>query len=227
MAFDLPSHALIDSETLSRFVFGVDDATEDLTGQNILSDAQTANVIFGVDAISRQIMRHVSSDIKQATYTEVWDGAASDELVPTERPITALSSLRFAANGDFSAAQEVTSITGAALFDKYVIKLRGFRLPTGRGAIRAVYTAGYDPVPADIAMALALQFQFIWRKMGSKTGDGMLGLKSISKAVGAATESQVKDETIKASGLISEVIGLLQGYQRFEAPHSIMFSRVS
>lgn len=224
MAFDLASHCLVDSETLSRFVWGVDDATE-LSGSDALSDEAIANVVLIVAGISRQIMRHVSSDIKQATYTEVWDGAASDELVPTEWPVTAVSSLKFAPAGDFASAQNLVSVTGAVCFDKYAIKLRGFRLPAGRGVVQAVYTAGYATVPEDIQIACCLQFQWLWRKRG--LGDGLVGMQSITKAIGQASESQTKDSAVKKSGLIAEVIGILEGHRRFEAPHSIMFARVS
>lgn len=226
MAFSFASHALIDSETLSRFIWGVDDATGDLTGAAVLTDQAIANIELGVNAISRQIMRHVSSDIKSAAYQEDWDGAASDELVPTERPITAVSSILFAPGGQFSEAQNLVTVPGAVCFDRYSIKLRGFRMPEGRGVVRVIYTAGYASVPEDVQLAVAMQFQYVYRKFG-KTGDGMVGLKTISKAIGGANESQTKDDTLKKSGLIAEVIGMLEGYQRFEAPLSIMFARVS
>lgn len=225
MAFEFADHALVESETLSRFIWGVDDATSDVTPA--LSDVLIANVQFAVDAISRQIMRHCSSNIKSATYEEVWDGAASDELVVTEFPITAVSDFRFAQNGDFSNAQNLYALSGAPIcFDKYSIKLRNFRTPVGRGAVRATYTAGYEDVPGDIQLAVCLQFQWLYAKLG-KSGDGMAGISAITKTIGGASESQTKDSSIKKGGLISEVVGMLEGYQRFEAPLSIMFTRVS
>ncbi len=225
MAFEFADHALVESETLSRFIWGVDDATGDLSPA--LSDAVVANVQFAINAISKQIMRHVSSNIKQANYVEAWDGAASDELVPTEFPITAVSDMRFSQIGEFDGAQNIYALSGNPVcFDKYSIKLRGFRTPAGRNAVRVSYTAGYAEIPEDIQLAVCLQFQWLYAKLG-KTGDGMAGISSITKTIGGASEGMTKDSTLKKGGLISEVVGMLEGYMRLEAPLSIMFTRVS
>lgn len=216
MPLSFASHALVDATALSRFIWGVDDATAPAVG---LTAQQIFSVELAVNAISRQIMRHVSSEIKEATYTEVWDGAGSDELVPRERPISAVSSVKFAANGDFASAQALPS--EAVYFDTCSIKFRAIRTPIGRGLVQVVYTAGYATVPEDIQMAALLQFQWNYRQIGK--GDAMVGLKTIAKG----QESQTKDDTIKNFGLRAEVVGLLKTYERMEAPASIMFTRVS
>jgi hypothetical protein len=228
MAFSLGSHALVDSATLSKFIWGVDDASSGLTPTALTTQQVTAIELL-VNAISRQICRHISSEIKAGTYTEVWDGAGSDDLVPSEWPINSVTSVKFSANGDFSSATALP--TTVIAYDKYSIKLRDVRFPIGRGLVQVVYNAGYSTVPEDIQLACLLQFQWAYKKIGK--GDAMIGLQSVSKHVGSGTESQQKDPSISASGgrgnggLISEVVGFLEPYRRFEAPLSIMFSRVT
>lgn len=226
MAFSFASHALIDSATLSKFVWGVNDAADGAaSGSGLpLTSQQVFSVELMVNAISRQIMRHVSSDIKAATYTEVWDGAGTDEFVPTERPINSVSSLKFAPHGDFSTSENLVTAGNGLIVtaDEYSIKLRGgMRTPAGRGLVQVVYNAGYSTVPEDIQLATLLQFQWAWKQLGR--GDAMVGVQSISKG----PESQTKDAEIRNLGLRSEVVGLLKPYCRLEAPLSIMFTRVS
>lgn len=220
MPFDFGSNALITSEDLSRFIWGVDDAATDVSIG--LSSQQIFSNELLVKAISGQIKRYVGSEIKRSSYIEIWDNAGSDELIPKERPIKSITSLKYSPNGDFN--NNVFSYPTAQLtFDEASIALRYDRFPAGRGLIQVVYDAGYDDVPDDIILAFLLQFQFLYKKVGK--GDAMVGLSSISKAVGGGSENQTKDSTIKDSGLISEVVGMLKHYQRFEAPLSIMFAR--
>lgn len=219
MPFSFAAHALVDSSTLSKFVFGSDDGTTGLTTQQIFA------VELSINAISRQIMRHVSSDIKAAAYTETWDGAGSDEIVPAERPINSVTSVKFSGNGDFSASENLVNANGVITNDKYSIKFRSLRTPVGRGLIQVIYNAGYTTVPEDIQLAALLQFQWAYKKIGK--GDAMVGLKTIAKSVGGGSESQMKDDSLSSSALISEVVGMLRDYRRFEPPSSIMFARVS
>lgn len=213
MAFNFKTHALVDSATLSKFFWGVDDASVDLSAQDKFS------IELAINAISSQIIRHCSSNIKQGTYLETWDGAASDELVPTEMPITAVASVKFAGAGDFASAQPLPA--EVVTFDRYSIKLRGLRMPQGRGVVQVSYTAGYAEVPDDVVMATLLQFQWTYKQLGK--GDSFVGIKSISKG----SESQTKDDVLARQSLRSEVVGILAPYVRLEAPGSIMFTRVS
>lgn len=213
MPFTFASHALVTSEAVSKFIDGSDDWSASLTSQEKYS------VELLVNAISKQIMKHVSSDIKAADYTEVWDGAGSDELVPRERPIISVTSVKFASDGDFDSQSAIDGDGVTA--DSYSIRLRWGRTPVGRGLVQVVYRAGFEEVPDDIVLATLLQLQWGLRKM--KRGDAFVGMQSASKN----GETQVKDRAITTYGLIAEVVGLLDPYRRFEAPLSIMFSRVS
>jgi len=216
MALLLNDESLVESRTVCRFVFGEDD----ITSNTKYSTQDIAAIILAIDAASAQIKRYCDFNFFQAQYSEVWDSQASDEIIPREIPIVSISSLKISANGDFSDAQEVsTELYG---HNGKVINFRnGYRPPRGRGAIQVIYRAGFDPIPADIQMATLLQFQYLYKKLG--TGDEMVGLKSAAKM----GENQSVDDNVKESGLLSNVEGMLKPYVRFEAPQSIMFNRVS
>jgi hypothetical protein len=218
MAFSFDSDALLSSEEVSKFVFNVDDATTDLTPA--LTTQQIFSIQLLVNSISKQFKTHCDCGIVAANYTEVWDGAASDELVPRERPINSVGSIKLAGNGDFDSATVLPSTVYVS--DRYSIKFRGgYQTPRGRGLIQVVYNAGYSTVPQDIVFAALLQFQWAYKQIGK--GDAFVGIKQISKM----QESQVKDDSIGVFGLRQEVVGLLKDYRRFEVPQSVMFSRVS
>jgi hypothetical protein len=218
MPFTLPAGCLFTAEELSKFVFGVDDLstnlTVPLTSQNIFSISLLSEII------AKQIKSFIDSDIIAASYTEVWDGAASDEIVTRERPLISVDTIKFAVGNNFASATGIDPSNYAV--DRYSIKfLGGVRTPIGRSLIQVVYTAGYTVIPKDITFAALMQFQWAYRQIGK--GDSFVGVKQISKM----HESQTKDDALGAFALREEVCGILKQYQRFEAPLSVMFTRVS
>ncbi len=226
MAFSFAPNALLTAEQVSKFLFGVDDPTTTPPQGSMapISTQQQFNIELVVNALSDQITRYVGYELKEGTFTEVWDAAGSDELVTRQQPITSVSSLKISGNGDFSGG--ATYDTQSYVWDRYSIRLRNSNFPIGRGMIQVIYTAGYSTLPNDIVMAALLQLQYLYRKIGK--GDGMVGLSSIAKSVaGGANESQSKDSNVSAEGLIGEVVGMLKSYRRMEIPNSVMYARVS
>lgn len=222
MAFSFADHALIDSRTLSQFIFGVDDATAGLKDGKTLTAQQIAMIALCVNAASQAIIRHVCSNIKAADYCETWDGTCADELIPKEWPVLEIKTggVKFSANGDFTNARALPDLL--TYTDGHTIMFRnGVETPRGRGLVRITYRAGYEDVPHDIQVACMLQFQWLYKQLG--TGNPMLGISSISKM----QEAMSKDTALAKGGLLSEVVGILESYRRFEAPHSMMFTRVS
>ncbi len=222
MAFTFADHALITPAQLSKFIWGVDDATTGLPVANTLTTQQIFSIELIVNSISKQIMRFCSSDIKAQNYTEVWDGAGSDELIPRMWPINSVASVKISSNGDWSASTALA--TELISFNEYSISFRSYRTPVGRGMLQLIYNAGYEEVPDDIVLATLLQFQWLYKKIGK--GDSMVGIGNTSKSIAGGSESQTKDASITTQGLIGEVIGLLKPYERFEAPSSVMFTRM-
>ena len=222
MAFDFGTNSLVTPEQISQFIWGVDDASTD--AEIGLTEQQVKSVEMMMKGINSQIRKYVGSSLTRATYIEQWDSAGADELVPREFPIRAVNAVKVSPNGDFiGSGQSIT--LDRVTFDEVSIKFRYLSFPVGRGVIQVEYDAGYDEIPEDIALACLLQFQWMFTKMGK--GDGMVGLASVSKGVGGGSETMSKDQTIRSTGLISEVVGMLDSYRRFEAPLSIMFTRVN
>ena len=218
MALNLDPLNLLAEPIISKFMFGVDDitATPKLTAQQIVALELMA------DTASEQVRAFCDFAIKEASYTEVWDGAASDELIPHEIPITAITSVKFAANGDFTSVDPLPIVAAVIGSRGMVINLRDNLLtPRGRGMVQIVYTAGYAVVPKMIQFATLRQLQYLYKQMGQ--GDAMTGLESIAKM----NESQKKDSNLGQNGLLTEVEGMLKDFRRFDSPNSIMFTRVT
>lgn len=218
MPLTLSATNLLDSSIISKFIFNVDDVT---TGSLLTPQQRTAFELIA-DAASAQVQKFCDFLFKQGTYTEVWDGGFADEIIPREVPITAITSIKFAGNGDFASVTPLDSAAYCIGSRGLVINFRdGLLTPRGRGMVQVVYQAGYSPIPPDIQLATLRQLQYLYKQIGK--GDAMLGLKSISKM----NESQTKDDTLGRSGLIVEVEGMLAPYRRFETSSSIMFTRVA
>lgn len=217
MALALSATNLLTPAIISKYIFGVDDVT---TG-GLLTPQQQVAVELSADAASSQIQKATGFIFKQGTYTEVWDGVASDEIIPREIPITAITSVKFSPNGDFASATPLQSNLYYFPQGLFVAFRGDILVPRGRGMCQIIYTAGYTDIPADLQLAALKQFQYLYKQIGK--GDAMVGLKTISKM----NEAQTKDESVGKSGLISEVEGMIKPYMRFETSRSIMFTRVS
>jgi hypothetical protein len=218
MPLALSATNLLSAATISKFIFGVDDVT--LGG--ILTTQEITALELAANAASAQIQKYCDFTFVSGSYTEVWDGAANDELIPREAPVTAITSLKFAANGVFTPESIIPAELYCIGFKGSSVVLRnGMLTPRGRGNVELIYTAGYATIPADLQLAALRQLQYLYKQIGK--GDGMLGLKMISKM----NEAQSKDDSLGNSGLITEVEGMLKSYHRFECSNSVMFTRVT
>lgn len=218
MALTLSTTNLLTPALISKFIWGVDDVTVG----SILTPQEITAVELAANAASAQIQKFIDYMVISGSYTEVWDAAANDELLPTEIPITAITSIKFATNGDFSGGALIDSAMYCIGLRGMSINLRnGFLTPRGRGVIEVKYTAGYTTIPYDLQFAALKQLQYLYKQIGK--GDAMLGLSQIAKM----NESQVKDATIGNSGLITEVEGMLKPWRRFECSNSVMFTRTT
>lgn len=212
--FTLAPHCLVDSATLSKFIYGIDDGTVGMTSQQI------ANVQLCVAAASKQILNFIDLDIKAASFVEVWDGADSDELVTKQWPINSITSIKLSSNGVFTNSTPLDS-SGYYTDGNSIMFRDGFRVPRGRGLLQVIYNAGYTTVPEDLQLACLMQTQYLLQQTGKIPP--MVGLESVRKM----DESQTKDKNLSEHGLRAEVEAMCKEYQRFEAPLSIMFARVS
>lgn len=218
MALALSSTNLLTSAIISKFIFGVDDVTVG----NILTPQEITALELTANASSSQIQKYCDFTFVAGNYTEVWDGAANDEIIPREVPITSITSVKFAANGVFAQADPIDADLYAIGSRGMVINFRnGVLTPRGRAMVEIKYAAGYSTIPYDIQFATLRQLQYLYKQIGK--GDSMVGLKTISKM----NEAQTKDDSLGDSGLVTEVEGMLKSYKRFECSTSVMFARVT
>jgi hypothetical protein len=187
-----------------------------------LSSADSNKMSFILNIASQMICSFTNRSFALASYTDVFDGVATDMLVPREWPIKSIVTLKFSADGDFSTstdekANSVISTDGTS------VDLRdGLTTPRGRATVQLEYTAGYSSIPHDLRYAALVQYQYLTRNSGSTQGNAMLGLKSISKM----GEGQTKDTNIEQHGLCGEALGIVEKYRRVEAPRTTMFQRI-
>ena len=220
MPLNLSSTNLLTSAEISKFIYNCDDISLPVTGG--LTSQQIFALEVIADSASALIQRHCDFTFVKSNYVETWDGAGSDEIIPREIPITAISSIKFSTNLNFSSASAIdTNLYCIGSKGLSINFLNGVITPRGRSCVQVAYTAGYENIPKDIKFAALRQMQYMIKQMGK--GDGMTGLKMISKM----GEAQTKDDSIATSGLIIEVEGMLNSYQRFECSTSTMFTRVS
>jgi len=209
MPFTFSSNALISSEIFEAFT-GLDPLT--------MTEGEKEIAELLVNAACQQIVQFAGRQFKSGTFTEVWDGQDSDLLIPSEYPITSVTSIKFAYFGGQGTLIDPSLY--AIDTSKTCIQFRdGISTTRGVATVEIVYIAGYSSIPPDLQLATLLQYKFL---SSLSAGGGMLGLDSISKM----QESQRKDSSIRRGGLVSEVVGILESYRRTDAPLSISFARV-
>lgn len=169
-----------------------------------------------VQAATAQIRSFCSSHLSAASYVEVWDANGGDVLIPSEIPITSVTSIKISHDGNFTDVQALDSADFVLHPSKQFLSLRHMRFPRGRGMVQISYNAGYSSIPKDIQMAISLQFMYLL-----KTKDTP-GVKQITKM----NESQHWDDKLSEYGIAPTIASMLSPYRRMEAPLSVMFSRV-
>ncbi len=209
MAFTFATGCLI-TDAVFQAVTGITDTN--------LTAMEKSRIEIMVNAASQQVKDYCDRDFISASYTEVHDAQGSDMVFTREYPVTSISSVKLAANGDFA---NVTALDAANYCtDSNAIYLRFISTPRGRGNVQVVYTAGYSSVPVPVQLAVCAQFMYLNKCMSDT---GLIGLKSVSKM----NESMSKEDTTKYNGIVVEAVGLLDNYKRRESGTVVMFARVS
>lgn len=213
MTLNLGVHSLVTESDVEAF-FAITVAS--------LSSADSNKMSFLLDISSQIICSFTGRAFALASYSEVFDGAATDMLVPREWPVQSIITLKFSSDGNFSNSTDEKANAGISS-DKTSVDLHdGLTTPRGRAAVQLEYTAGYSSIPHDLRYAALVQYQYLNRNSGSTHGNAMLGLKSISKM----GEGQTKDGNIEKDGLCAEAAGIVEKYRRMEAPRTTMFQRI-
>ena len=114
----------------------------------------------------------MSATIPSASYTEVRDGTGSDTLVLGNTPVTAVTSVTV--NGLVQTLSP-DGIQPGYLFSDSAIFLVGTHFPIGRRNVTVAYTAGYNPIPFDLAQECISLAAWKYREKSriGQTGTGM------------------------------------------------------
>lgn len=210
MAFVFSPNALV-TPAFAESIYGDPSA---------IAPAKKAIIETTVNAASDQIARYCDRNFVAQNYVETQDGAVNDELMTRQYPILAVTEVLFSLNGRFAESTPLEPSSYGT--DGNTIVLLFTRTARGRRSVRVSYRAGYETLPYDLMIACCQQAKYL----ESRTPiDGkapvMLGLQSMSKG----DESITKDSSIRRTGFTADVLGIIDGYRRVEAPFSQMFPR--
>ena len=181
-----------------------------------LTTAEQNKIQMRVDGICAAMFEYCGLDgFKSASYSETFDGNGSDLIITRMFPITAITSLKYAHDGVFTAQVSLDSTEYAIDSSaRYVVLREGILSTRGRSSMQLVYTAGFTSIPRSLISAFFKQYDF-----DAGAGGQNIGMKSISKMNESATFDS------RDNGLISEVRSILEPYRRIEPAASTMFMR--
>lgn len=118
------------------------------TWLNVTSDAEKVILSQLITAYSTWIQSWLSRNIPEQDYSDSFDGTGSNRLLMPQWPITDVASV--AVNGvSIPKASSVTE-SGYRWSDTAII-LNGYKFARGDANVEITYTAGYSPIPADLA----------------------------------------------------------------------------
>jgi hypothetical protein len=158
----------------------------------ITAGSDDANLQLAISAYSQAIASWCSRNFVVSTYNEVYDGHGGGRLMTKNWPITAVSSL--SVNGQpINAATGVPGI-GYAFSDRSVVLGGCDQFWRGLQNILITYTAGFDPIPADLQMAC-----LEWLKAGYLT-KGDAGFVTSRRA--GDTEEKYASPFVQSGGAV-------------------------
>lgn len=173
----LDDSALINLAELRRYIGA---KAGDTSKDDLLTDC--------INEASGMIIDFCNRDFKSQDYVVYAHGRGNYILVLPQFPVTTVSEIKVVA----SDGSEENLLTGDDTIENTVdmegstITLRkGYFFPSGQRNIKVSYTAGYETIPYAITKACKEIATMIYKE--SKGGEDLLGVRSESKGVGAAS----------------------------------------
>jgi hypothetical protein len=128
----------------------VADACAYLTSVGVAVPANSDTLQLLITAVSQQIQSWTARKFISQSYSTVLSGRGGCRLYLRNTPISAVASL--SVNGLAISAAASWGQFGY-IFDETTVSLAGYEFCRGVGNISISYTAGYDPIPADVVLA--------------------------------------------------------------------------
>lgn len=178
-------------------------------------DSVLTILVAQVDAM---ILKWLGRNIEEAEYTEYPDGYSSKRIRLKQQPVTEIESVRVDARRLFTASNTLlVADVDYKLQNGMLYRLNGVWPATREnrwglladaqvpsvGLIQVVYTAGYDPVPADVTLAADMLVVKLFRLR--KKGEAMLS---------ESLEDYSYSRNDVGGDLMRDVVGLLSPYKR-------------
>lgn len=171
-----------------------------------------------VEQVDTMILKWLGRNIEQSSYTEYPDGYSGKRIRLKQQPATAITSVRVDALRQFTAANTLLAENvDYKLVNGMLYRLNGVWPATREnrwglladaqvpsvGLIQVVYTAGYNPVPADVTLAADMLVVKLFRLR--KKGEAMLS---------ESLEDYSYSRNDVGGDLMRDVVGLLAPYKR-------------
>lgn len=157
---------------------------------------------YAIEDASRRIVDYLGYNPQSDTYSELYSGDGTYELVTRARPITSLVSVSLW-DGDTYTAIDSSDVTQMQLRDWYIDGV-DYKFKKGSSNYRVSYVAGYSDTECDhrFRMACMRIAAIIEKESGKK---GYLGVQS--QSFGDGSRTMYEDVTVR-------VLDELQPYRR-------------
>lgn len=165
-------------------------------------------VEFYINSASQYIERETDRKLKLQSHTEIRHGRKQNLLLLKEWPVTSITSLKIANDGDFSSPDSLVDPSEYQIGDdQNSIVLYDRIFPNGYNNIQAVYTAGYATIPSDLEMA-TLWLVFWYNQVRN------------NQDIGRPRKSKGDESFEISQSAPKEVIDAIMRYKRTEFPVS-------
>ena len=137
----------------------------------IISTSDDVRLQVIIDAVNLSVDKYIGRTVEKTEYeNEIYDGTGTDALILKNFPVTEITEISI--YDIVIDERDDTKHFGFGWFTKNLdngIVYYTNCWPNGRGIIKVSYTAGYDPIPADLTFA-TLQMALFYRNVGKKSG---------------------------------------------------------
>lgn len=151
----LDSACWIANLTELKLQLGITDATQDSLLESIANRAY------------RVCEQYMNRKIKEATYTEYYDGDGTAELLLAQYPLVSVTSLFDDVDRDYGADTQIAATDFMLYKERGILRLDGgdqAAFANGHQNVKIVYVAGYSAVPGELIDALLQMIETMFNR---------------------------------------------------------------
>jgi len=155
---ELADHALINWEYLTDYLQ--------------LEESTKYFAVTLINAASSMAEGHTDRKLKRRDHVELYSGSGKPTIVLRQFPVESISDVRIDSSGEFG---EETIVEDVRLDAELGIVYRRAGFVIGWNNVRVDYRAGYEPVPADLKIAVCEIVDWLWKRVRAN----QIGIKQI------------------------------------------------